>query len=204
MNKSGWALGALAVLAGLFPFFEPSFCEYLYRSLRFHDQPRGSDAIVVFCGGGGGRVTTSLDLFSKGFAPKVLVLGNRPELECASSLASELGVASERVEFAHRPAKTTSESVEVLYEWMTQNPVDRLLIVSDREHLGRIRAHIENRPLESFEAIFVNSERPPNFLSHSARGWFYFELAKYAAVRVGGLLRPGNTQGLSPVAYASL
>lgn len=202
MKRSGWVLGALAALAGCYPYLEARACEALYSVLSTAERPRSADVVAVFGGGGGARIRRGLTLLRTGYAPRVLFLGTGPEMQCARLIANDGGYARSggfgpgRIAFGPAGVENTSDSVIALVAWCKKNKVRRALVVSDQDHLGRVSLMLNGRAEGHFEPVFVNSLKPPPPLDTFAQRWKVLrEGAAYLAARAATSV-PGASSAL--------
>ena len=200
MRRAGWVLGLCAALAGLYPWLETGASRAAYALLAHAgDRPTSADVIVVFGGGGGGRITRGLDLLSEGYAPRILFLGTGAEMEFAQSQASAYRRwAPGRIRFGERIVRSTAESARHLSEWARTEGVRRALVVSDADHLGRVRAQMEVFAARHFHPQVVSSGSAPRFDQGRERRDVLREAAAYVMVRLGALLRPDLRAGNLP------
>lgn len=193
-------LGLCAVFAGLYPALETGCSRAAYALLaQAGEEPASADVIVVFGGGGGGRVARGLELLGEGYAPRILFLGTGPEMEFAQSLASKARVWSPgRIRFGEKVVRSTAESARHLAEWARTEGVRRAMVVSDPDHLGRVRAQMEVFAQRRFHPQVVASGAPPRFDDGRHRRDVLREACAYVMVRLGALLRPDLRSGNLP------
>ncbi len=156
MQRTGWILGSVALLAGVLPLLEDSFTRAAHRLLARGAAPEAADLIAVFGGGGAGRILRGLELLTEGYAPRVLFLGTQPEMQCAHLVAKATrSFGRGRIAFGERAVGTTSASVDHLVEWVRKQGVARVMIVSDDWHLARISVFLSGHGPLGFEPVLV-------------------------------------------------
>lgn len=200
MHRLGWALGVCATLAGFYPQLETGASRAAYSLLaQAGDEPASADVIVVFGGGGGGRIQRGLELLRQGYAPRILFLGTGPEMEFAQTQAAQVRRwAPGRIRFGERVVRSTAESARHLAEWARAEGVRRALVVSDADHLGRVRAQMEVFAERVFHPQVVSSGAPPRFEHGEVRRDVLREAVAYVMVKLGSLLRPDLRLGNLP------
>lgn len=182
---SGWILGLLAVLAGLYPSLEEAASRTLYLRLTVGEPVRSADLVAVLGGGGGGRIRRGLQLVELGYAPSILFLGSTPELQFASSLARrDEAWAPGRVRFATEDLRSTRACVDHLVEHCRRQRVGTVLVVSDSWHLARVQALLASHGELGFEPVMVPAWRPPDFASQGGRRNILREGLAYAVTRL--------------------
>jgi uncharacterized SAM-binding protein YcdF (DUF218 family) len=201
MRRAGWALGVCAALAGLYPTLEVGASRVAYALLASGaEEPASADVIVVFGGGGGGRIARGLELLRQGYAPRILFLGTGPEMEFAHSQAVKVrDWAPGRIRFGEKVVHSTAQSARHLAEWARNEGVQRALVISDADHLGRVRAQMDVFARRRFHPQVVASGRAPSFDHEGERRDVLREAVAYVMVRLGALLRPDlGVGGLPP------
>ncbi|MGH2572690.1 MAG: YdcF family protein [Actinomycetota bacterium] len=102
-----------------------------------------------------GRLEHAALLYGQGFGPRVLVLGgNRPgdlstEAEVGRSWLVARGLADDAV-FAEPVGNTTHESLRAALDFMRENDLTTVMLVSDPWHNLRIRRMARDLGLEAF------------------------------------------------------
>ena len=147
----GRIIGAVAALAlAYFLLFETGLPWVLAEPLHLDAPPRPVDAIVVFAGGvgesgqaGGGyqeRVKTAVDLYSAGFAPRMILQSGYVfalrEAETMRDLALSFGVPPSSILLETTGANTYQDVVRV-HEMLKQHRWRRILLVSSPYHMRR-------------------------------------------------------------------
>lgn len=202
MQKMGWKLGFLAILAGLYPVLEQFACQRIYAFFEAGAVPRGSDAIVVLGGGGGDRIRRGLQLLEQGYAPRILFLGTAPEMQFAFRLAKDhRDWASGRICFGDRAVRNTSDSIRHLLEWTSRRGVRECLVISNANHLGRVSAQLAHFQDKRLKTHLVSTGTPPSMDVARNRWSVLHEASAYVLVRLGKILRPQQDLGLPPSAF---
>jgi uncharacterized SAM-binding protein YcdF (DUF218 family)/glycosyltransferase involved in cell wall biosynthesis len=147
------AVSVALVLALYLLLFQTSLPWALAGPLRMSEPPRAADAIVVFAGGvgesgqaGGGyqeRVKTAVDLYQRGFAPRVIfesgyVFAFR-EAEIMRDLAVALGVPPSAIILETHGANTYDDVLRVR-DVLRQNQWRKILLISSPYNMRRATA----------------------------------------------------------------
>lgn len=205
MQKVGFGLGLLAVLAGLLPILEPWICARLHGLMDRGAPPVSADVIAVLGGGGGDRIRRGLELMGEGYAPRILFVGTSMEMQFAHNEArAARRWAPGRLCFLEQPVQSTAEGARQLVAWARENQVRRVLVVSDGNHLGRLAAQLDALTPRDLDLQLVSSGHRPRLDEPRGRWRVLRETGAYLAVRLGEALRPAAPGGLPPLAAAGI
>ncbi len=130
--------------------FQTPFVWHLAEPLRIVDQPRSSDAIVVFAGGVGEsglagegykeRVKQAVDLYHSRFARRLIFSSGYAyafqEADVMKALAVSLGVPADAIVLEKR-AGSTYENVKFVGDILNQHQWQSILLVSSPYHMRR-------------------------------------------------------------------
>lgn len=144
-----WQAALAAVLAYVM-VFETTAVWRMASVLRIEEQPRPSDAVVVFAGGvgesgqaGGGyqeRLKRAVDLYREGWAPRIVISSGFvfafKEAEVMRTLAIENGVPPSAI-VLETQAANTYENVTFTRDILRRNNWRTILLVSSPYHMRR-------------------------------------------------------------------
>jgi len=118
-----------------------------------------TDAIIVLTGGNY-RITTGLDLFSKGLAPKLLITGvhnSVTEKEIRTMWKGNVKLPDCCITLGHE-ATTTYENAIEAQEWITKNNIKSARLVTSIYHIKRATLEFKNK-LKDTEIIIHPVEK---------------------------------------------
>ena len=118
-----------------------------------------TDAIIVLTGGNY-RITTGLDLFSKGLAPKLLITGvhnSVTEKEIRTMWKGKAKLPDCCITLGHE-ATTTYENAIEAQEWITKNNIKSARLVTSIYHIKRATLEFKNK-LKDTEIIIHPVEK---------------------------------------------
>lgn len=144
------ATGVVALLGSYLLLFETPFTWWVAGPLHVSESPRAADAIVVFAGGvgesgkaGGGyqeRVKQAVDLYRRGYAPRMVFSSGYAfvfrETEVMRELAVAHGVPGDAIILETRAA-STYENVVLVSRILERNGWRRALLVTSPYHSRR-------------------------------------------------------------------
>ena len=123
-----------------------------------------TDAIIVLTGGNY-RITTGLDLFSKGLAPKLLITGvhnSVTEKEIRAMWKEDTKLPDCCITLGHE-ATTTYENAIEAQEWITKNNIKSARLVTSIYHIKRATLEFKNK-LKDTEIIIHPVEKQDYYM----------------------------------------
>jgi len=155
------ALGIAALVAG--------FLYAGYFLAAPSQPPVKADLIFALGGDNGGRVNGTVDLYKRGFAPRVLLGGEGVHSRTRQSQMSwqaryliEQGIPESALLFDSRSRSSWDEAVNAL-QLMREMKLERVLVVSDPPHLRRL-AWV-------WERVFAGSGKAYSFVECDMDDW---------------------------------
>jgi uncharacterized SAM-binding protein YcdF (DUF218 family) len=153
-----------------------------YDFLAFKDHPDKADIVIVLSGDiAGDRVPKAVELFTKRYAEKVMMMGSQIqwdtyEQEIMKRHAVSLGVPADNVMVVNQGESTYAQAVKSV-EVMKHNNFRSAIIVTSDYHTRRTR-YIFNKvsSKEQLKFIFIPSDSLYTNLIHSSRLWKHSEL----------------------------
>lgn len=210
MRARTWkALGlvlALLVLAGLVIFVQRvPILTWMGGLLVAEDELMKADAIVLLAGGAWDREIEAAELFTAGYAPRV-VMTVEPELPTVKYLADRgvtlstseerrlqvfaaLGVPRERVTVLRKPVTSTFDEARFVGEWAAGANARTLIIVSTPYHTARAKFVFQRQVPPAIRLIM----RPTRLSGFKPDTWWtertmlrdgFFELEKLLVYRL--------------------
>lgn len=159
--------------------------------LEVHDTPAPADAVVVFAGGGGDRVRHGARLVELGFAPRLLILGTGPEMECAESILGPwTPAAGAQLIFPTEPLRSTDDSARATCTLAARYGWRRVIVVSHEWHMRRIELALGRHRRTCPLLVTLRCPPPTARLAHDwwrdgpTRGAVARELAKLSITAV--------------------
>lgn len=141
MKKRFKGLIVLFVIVFIVYFSAPFILEGIARFLIVQDQLVPSDVIIVLSGGSGERVIEGIDLYKKGYAPKILMSGgpilwNLPAAEWMKKQAVASGVPGRDI-FVQGKSESTLEDVLFTLPIVKKNNFKSVILVTSPYHTRR-------------------------------------------------------------------
>ncbi|PIQ89394.1 MAG: hypothetical protein COV72_03365 [Candidatus Omnitrophica bacterium CG11_big_fil_rev_8_21_14_0_20_42_13] len=141
---------AVIVLLWILVFYTP-LVWFLAEPLRFYQEPKVSDAIVVFAGGVGEsgqpgqgyeeRVNYAVELYKRGFSDNIIfssgAVSTFPEPYVMKALAVSLGVPEDKIILEDKAA-STYENVKFTDKILDANNWRRIILISSPYHMRRV------------------------------------------------------------------
>lgn len=118
------------------------------------DEPQQSDLIVLLMGSGPDRMLGAVDLYQAGYADKIVMVRNMVrgydlvvsqgvkiphDVEIAKDVAVQLGVPGENIAILPGDALSTKDEAVVVREYLIEEKIDSLIIVTSKYHSGRAK-----------------------------------------------------------------
>ncbi len=132
---------ALVVLAFAVYWWGTSALTAVGRFLVVDDGPSKADAVVVLSGDGGDRLEQGVELYRKGYAPRLILTGagegaNPPAAEVMSRQAAAMGVPPSAMLLASQSTSTREDAVYTR-ELMLRNGLRSAILVTSPYHQRR-------------------------------------------------------------------
>lgn len=159
---AGMLLGVVVLVVGVF-----GAGHYLAAPAQ---PPVKADLMVALGGDNGARVDRVLELYRKGFAPKVLLTGmegghsrtRAAYLQWRARYLIDQGIPEQVLLFDRRAASTWEEAVNTL-QLMQSMKLDRVLVISDPAHMRRLSW--------VWARVFSGSGKTYTLVASDMQGW---------------------------------
>ena len=165
--------GGLAVIVAMLWLAQAPLLEWVGDQLLHEDSMADADVIVVLSGGTPAREIEAADLYRAGYAPRVVLTTAPPRasvmalrnrgvhapnlLEERLRYMAELGVSHEVISVMPEPVSSTRQESELVSDWVRQQGLDRVILVTSGYHTARARWVFE-RALDEHVSLRVRPD----------------------------------------------